>query len=336
MRREGDPATVGEPTQVRSPGQGVLVTGGCGFIGVHVVAALRARGMAVTVLDNESIGDRRALANGDAVLHVGDVRDPAALDRAMAGRDAVVHLAAVPDLAGALRDPMGAMDVNVRGSLAVLEAARRHGVRHVVAASSGGTVLGDAPPPVRADVAPAPRSPLGAAKLAMEGYLRAYAGTHGLTTCALRLANVYGPGCATKDSVIAHFLRHVADGTPLAIHGDGTQARDFVAVADVADGIVRALLAGACGTYQLGSGTPTSVAALLDVIARVVDRPLPPRRHVAARPGDVHTTYCDITAARAAFGFAPAIALADGIARTWAWMQAPDSRDACEWIAASR
>jgi UDP-glucose 4-epimerase len=317
MTRHDEPTAVVDPAAVRR----VLVTGGCGFIGAHVVAALRERGVAVTVLDDESIGDRGALAGRDVALHLGDVRDSAAVDRAMSGHDAVVHLAAMPDLASANRDPMGAMDVNVRGSLAVLEAARRHGVHRVLAASSGGTVLGGAPPPVRADVAPAPRSPLGAAKLAMEGYLHAYAGTHGMVTCALRLANVYGPGCATKDSVIARFLRHVADGRPIEVHGDGTQARDFVVVADVADGIVRALLAGATGTYQLGSGGATSVNALLDVIARVVDRPLPPRRYVPARAGDVHTTYCDIAGARAVFGYDPVTPLAEGIKRTWTWMK---------------
>ena len=303
----------------------VLVTGGCGFVGAHVVAACRARGTGVTVLDDESIGDRRALAGHDVTLCIGDVRDAAALDRVLPGQDAVVHLAAIPDLAGSLGDPMGAMDVNVRGSLAVLEAARRHGVPRVVAASSGGTVAGDARPPVGADTVPAPRSPLGAAKLAMEGYLAAYRRTHGVATCALRLANVYGPGCATKDSVVARFLRNVADGRPIAIHGDGTQARDFVAVTNVADGIVRALLAGATGTYQLGSGVPTSICDLLDVVRRVVDRPLPPRRHVAARPGDVHTTYCDIADARADFGFEPAIPLVDGVARTWASLTAVES-----------
>jgi len=314
----------------------VLVTGGCGFIGTHVVAALHARGVAVTVIDDESIGDRRALPARDVALEIGDVRDHAALDRAVPGHDAVLHLAAVPDLTGALRDPMGAMDVNVRGGLAVLEAARRHGVNRVVAASSGGTVLGDAPPPVRSDTPPAPRSPLGAAKLAMEGYVAAYRRTYGIATCSLRLANVYGPGCATKDSVVARFLRHVADGRPIAIHGDGTQARDFVAVEDVADGIARAVVAGATGTYQLGSGVPTSVNTLLDVIREVVDVPLPPRRYVAARPGDVRTTYCDVTEARRDVGFDPATPLADGVARTWAWLRDAESRGGGRPVAVAR
>ncbi len=298
----------------------VLVTGGCGFVGAHVVADLCRAGHAVTVLDNEAAGERAALAGLPAAFRAGDVRDAAALEAVVPGQDAVVHLAAAPDLAGALRDPVHGMDVNVRGSLCVLEAARRHGVAQVLAASSGGTVLGDRARPVHAEGVPAPRSPLGASKLAMEGYLSAYARSFGLAACSLRLANVYGPGCTHKTSVVAEFMRDIAGGRRPVLHGDGRQARDFVYVRDVAAGIRRALEAGATGTYQLGSGAPTTIRALLEAIAEVAGRPVPWPEYAPARVGEVRTTYCDIAAARADFGFDPATPLPAGLARTWAWL----------------
>ena len=316
-----DPRPVDPPFPVTpATPRRVLVTGGCGFIGRHVVAELCAAGYAVTVLDNLATGERAALAGLAAGCRVGDVREPGAVDAAMAGQDAVIHLAAAPDVAGALRDPLANMTVNVAGSLTVLDAARRHGVAHVLAASSGGTVLGEQAQPVRADGVPAPRSPLGAGKLAMEGYLGAYARSFGLATATLRLANVYGPGCAHKSSVVARAMRRIARGEAPVIHGDGSQARDFVYVGDVAAGIRRALAAGATGTYQLGSGMPTRIGTLVEAVMDACGRPVPPPAYAPAAAGEVHTTYCDIAAARADFGFAPATPLADGLARTWAWL----------------
>lgn len=305
----------------------VLVTGGCGFIGAHVVAALEAGGCPeVVVLDNEAAGNRSALSGLGARFHVGDVRDPEALDAVMPGCTAVIHLAACPDVAGALADPLASMDVNVAGTLAVLEAARRHGVRRVLAASSGGTVLGAAQPPVREDVAPAPRSLLGASKLAMEGYLGAYAASFGMTACVLRLANVYGPGCGHKNSVVAGFLRAAHTGNPLTLRGDGTQARDFVYVEDVAEGVVQAAGARASGIYQLGSGQPTSINDLIGMIADVSGRRTLDVRREAPWPGEVHRTYCDISRAAADFGFAPRTPLASGLRRTLAWLRAAEDR----------
>ncbi len=301
----------------------LLITGGAGFIGANLIAELSARGgYAITVLDDLSAGCRERLAPYDVRLHVADLRDRAALAAALAGQDAVVHLAAATSVVDSVADPQADFDVNVRGSLCLLEAARAAGVRRIVAASSGGTVVGDEPPPVHEGQVPSPRSPYGAAKLALEGYLAAYAGSYGLTTCALRFANVYGPLSERKGSVVAAFFRRLLGGQELVVHGDGTQVRDYIYVGDVAAGIRQALESGASGVYQLGTGRPTTVNALLEAVAATVGQRELPVRYAPARAGEVHATWCDIRRARAAFGFAPATGLRRGLAHTWAWFQA--------------
>lgn len=303
----------------------LLVTGGLGFIGSNLVDHLKASGgFSITVLDHAPAPPAAGLWHGVSVRR-GDIRDPGALAAAMAGQEAVVHLAADSRVSDSLRDPLHNLDVNVVGSLRVLEAARAAGVRQVVAASSGGTVVGETGGLVHESLPPRPRSPYGASKAAMEGYLSAFAEAFGLGTCSLRLANVYGPRSWHKASVVAAFCRRLLEGRPLVVHGDGTQLRDFVYVDDVAEGIRRALKAGATGVYQLGSGRATRISDLVTEVVRVAGR-----RRVAlrcARPlaGEVHSSCCDIASARAAFGYAPAIALPEGVARTWTWFQAAAS-----------
>lgn len=299
----------------------VLVTGGCGFIGVHLVAALVHGAWRVTVLDDESAGARAELGRLPVKYAGCDIRDAEGVTAAMAGQDAVVHLAARPDVASALDDPGATHEINVRGTINVLEAARRHAVGHVVAASSGGTVIGRAGAPVHEATAPRPLSPLGASKAAMEAYLHAYASSYGVATCAARLANVYGPGGRHKASAVLRFLRQWRDGEPVSRRGDGSQSRDFVYVADVVEGICRILDRGAQGVFQIGSGTPTSLDALLAQIARTCGRTPAAIRPEPALSGEVHTTYCDISRARTELGFAPATALPDGLAATWRWVR---------------
>jgi len=301
----------------------LLITGGAGFIGANLVAELSARGgYAITVLDDLSAGCRERLATHDVRLHVADLRDRAALATALAGQDAVVHLAARTSVIDSVADPEADFDVNVRGSLVLLEAARAAGVHRIVAASSGGTVVGADQPPAHEGQVPRPRSPYGAGKLAMEGYLAAYAGSYGMTTCALRFANVYGPLSERKGSVVAAFFRRLLRGEELVVHGDGTQVRDYIYVGDVVAGIRQALESRASGVYQLGTGRPTTLNELLAVMAATVGQRKLPVRHAPARAGEVHATWCDIRRARAAFGFAPATGLREGLGRTWTWFKA--------------
>ena len=305
-----------------------LITGGAGFIGRHLVADLAARGgWDLCVLDDESVGDRRALDGTGAAFVQGDVRDPEVLDAVVPGCAAVIHLAAMSGVAASVADPRASLDVNLWGSFELLEACRRHGVTRIVAASTGGALAGDGRAgeragPVSVDTPPRPRAPYGAGKAALEALLSAYAGSYGLRPCALRFANVYGPDMAHKDSVVACFLARLAAGKPLVVHGDGHQARDFLYVGDLVAGVRQALTTGATGVYPLGSGRATTIRALVAAIVEVTGRAPPEVIHAPLPAGEVRSVHCDISAARASFGFDPATSLETGLAHTWAWFAA--------------
>lgn len=300
-----------------------LITGGAGFIGRHLVAALAAAGgYELRVLDDDSTGDRRALAGSGAAFVQGDLRDRAALDAALPGCTAVIHLAAATGVAACTADPRRSLDVNAMGTLELLEGCRRHGVLRVIAASTAGALLDADGGVVDAHRPARPQSPYGAGKAALEALLSAYAGSFGLETCALRLGNVYGPGASHKDGVVLRFLRAHRAGRPPVIHGDGEQARDFVYVLDVVAGIRQALDSGAQGTFQLGSGRPTTLRELVAVLDEVlVPGPLP-AIHVPRPSGEAGDSHCDIAPAHEAFGYVPHTPLVTGLARTWAWVRA--------------
>lgn len=298
----------------------LLITGGAGFIGCNLIAHLAARGgYRITVLDNESLGQRREIDTAGVRFLHGDIRSTAALAEALAGQNAVVHLAAETRVVDSIADPEGTFAVNAEGSFRLLQAARAAGVGQIVAASTGGAILGEAPAPIDETMAARPLSPYGASKLAMEGYLSAFAGAYGMRTCALRFSNVYGPRSHRKGSVVAQFFRAVLRGEPLTVYGDGTQVRDYLYIGDLVEGIRRALDAGAAGVYQLGSGQGTPLNALIAAMARTVGRESLPLRFEPFRAGEVHTTWCAIGRARAAFGFEAATGLDAGLARTWDW-----------------
>lgn len=305
----------------------VLVTGGAGFIGRHLVQHLLDRGdVEVTVLDDESLGDRRHLDLERIRFLAGDVRDRECLHRGLAGQDVVVHLAADTRVVESIARPEHNFDCNVRGTFALLEACRELGVQRVVAASTGGAIVGDVPPPVHEEIAPRPTSPYGASKLMLEGYLSAYASSYGLSTCALRFSNIYGPRSWHKGSVVAHFCKQLLAGETLVVHGDGSQTRDYLYVGDLVEAVWEATLAGVQGSYQLGSGTPTTITRLLSLLSEVSGRD-PDVAHGPFRAGEVRETWCDVAKARRAFGFAPRTGLAEGLAETWDWFRAQPARD---------
>ena len=298
----------------------VLITGGCGFIGANLARRLAARrDVQIRVFDNESLGKREHLGDFAGEFIKGDVRDRAALDSALEGVDAVVHLAADTRVIESIDNPTYNFDVNVMGGLNLLEGMRARGVSRLINASTGGAIIGEATPPVHEQMVARPLAPYGAAKLAMEGYCSAYAGSYGLRTLSLRFSNVYGPGSRHKGSVVAAFFKRLLAGQPLVVYGDGGQVRDFVYVDDLCDGIMSALTGDACGVVQLGSGLPVSVSELIDAM-RQVAAPTPVEvRHEPARAGEVAATWCDISHARAVLGFAPATRLEAGLAETWRW-----------------
>jgi UDP-glucose 4-epimerase len=298
----------------------VLVTGGCGFIGANLARRLAGRrDVQLRVFDNESLGRRAFLGDfGGEFIH-GDIRDRAALDRALDGMDAVVHLAADTRVIESIANPGLNFDINVVGSLNLLEAMRVKGIKRLINASTGGAILGDAVPPINERMPARPLAPYGASKLAVEGYCSAYAGSYGLEALSLRFANVYGPGSHHKGSVVATFFKRLMAGLPLVIYGDGSQARDFIYIDDLCDGVIAGLTGAARGVVQLGSGHPVTLSALIESIRQAV-APLPVTvAHEPFRVGEVAATWCDISHAQAVLGFAADTPIELGLERTWRW-----------------
>jgi len=307
-----------------------LITGGCGFIGANLIRLMveRGRGEELAVLDNEINGLPRGLREASVAYFKGDVCDTAAVARACAGCDTVIHLAADSRVMGSIADPAFNFEVNVRGTLNVLLAARDAGVAHVVMASTGGAILGDAEPPVHEGLIAQPAAPYGASKLAAEGYGHAFAASYGMHVTMLRFSNVYGPLSLRKRSAVAHFFKQVLAGRPITVYGDGSQVRDFVYVHDLCRGILQAIDAKATGVFQLGSGRPTRIDELLREMQAITgSQPWPEVRYAPWRAGEVRRTWCDISKSAAAFGFRPATPLADGLKATWQWFltQVPGS-----------
>jgi UDP-glucose 4-epimerase len=304
----------------------VLVTGGAGFIGSHVAEAYRDAGWTVTVLDNLSTGRRENVPDGVEFVHL-DLSDDAveALFRERGGFEVVNHHAAQADVRVSVADPRRDARSNIDGTLNVLEAARRHGTRRVLFASSGGVVYGEAAQRPTPEGSPKrPVSPYGVAKLAGEYYLGSYAQVHGLEYVALRYANVYGPrqDPAGEAGVVAIFCGRLERGEPLVVYGDGEQTRDYVYVEDVA--AANLLLAEAKlppfegidgAAYNVGTGEETSVNELARLLQEATGRSVPVE-HAPARPGELQRSALDASKLRA-LGWKPQVTRAEGLARTY-------------------
>lgn len=304
----------------------VLLTGGCGFIGANLAAKLARNGdHEVVVFDDESLGKRDHIADVDCTFISGDVRDRKALTKAMEGCDAVVHLAADISVVDSVADPRRNFDVNVVGTLNLLETMRETGVSRLVNASTGGAIGGDMPPPVREDIVPNPISPYGASKLATEGYCSAFAASYGLRPVSLRFSNVYGPRSHHHGSVIAEFFRRIRRDDTLVVYGDGEQTRDFVYVGDLCDGIEAALASDVGGVLQLGTGIPVSVNEMISEMRTIVAPHEVRVIHKPARKGEVVHSYCDVSLARSTIGFEPRTTLREGLRQSWSWLQGQNS-----------
>jgi len=299
----------------------VLITGGCGFIGSNLIAAL-ASGPdvpAVRVLDNESMGKRAHIAEFDVDFVSGDIRDADTVRRALNGIDAVVHLAADTRVMDSLENPAYNFDVNVVGSFNLISIMRELGVTRLVNASTGGAIIGEAHPPVHEEMVPRPLSPYGASKLAVEGYLSSFSAAYGFEAASLRFSNVFGPRSYHKGSVVAAFLKRILERKPLIVYGDGEQTRDYVYVGDLTGGIIAALSGGRSGVFQLGSGVPTSINELIDAMRQVVGADRVEVRYEPYREGEVRHTWCDVSKARSELGYNPSTSLISGLEATWTW-----------------
>lgn len=303
----------------------LVVTGGAGFIGVNLGRQLRSRdaGYELITFDNYTTGyqiDAQNSGYHDTVE--GDIRDLQALRDVMSGATAVLHLAAQTGVPHSIADPFLDMELNVRGTLNVLVAARDAGVERVVLASSAAP-LGSTPPPASESVVPRPVSPYGASKLAMEAYASAFADSFGLNTFTLRFSNVYGPYSYAKGSVVALWSRQLLAGESMVIHGDGSQTRDFIHVDDICQAIELALVhPGSGGLFQLGTGQETSVLTLAQMMAPLFGTTFEDAvRFGEPLVGEVPRSYTDITLARKVLGFNPKIGLESGLASTREWFK---------------
>jgi UDP-glucose 4-epimerase len=294
-------------------GQTVLVTGGAGFIGRHLVEAV-IDSNTVRVLDNGFSGQLDAVPDGATVIE-GDVRDPETVADAMAGVDVVFHQAAVVSVTESVERPSETNDVNLTGTVEVLDAARRADAR-VVFASSAAIYGRPESIPVTETHPTEPLSPYGLQKLTADKYVRLYADLYGLEAVALRYFNVYGPGQrgGPYSGVVTAFLNRIRAGEPLVVDGPGTQTRDFVHVEDVVQANLRAATTDATGeAYNVGTGTAVTVRELAERVRDAADADVS-ITHGPARSGDVPDSVADISKARAALGYEPTVSLSDGLA----------------------
>ncbi|HTN80714.1 MAG TPA: NAD-dependent epimerase/dehydratase family protein [Acidimicrobiales bacterium] len=309
-----------------------LVTGGAGFIGSNLVDRLLAEGHSVDVVDNLASGNLANLAEArrsgarSLTIHNLDIRAPELV--AMAERqkpDVIFHMAAQIDVRRSVAEPLFDAEVNVLGSLNVLEAARAAGSQKVVFASSGGTIYGDVDPrdlPVKESHAQAPVSPYGVAKKAVNDYLTAYRELHQLEFTSLALANVYGPRQSPhgEAGVVSIFAGRLLSGQPCTIFGTGADTRDYVFVDDVVDAFVRAASKGGGLLLNIGTGRETSANTLYETMARVVGVTDPPL-HAPARPGELARSALDPGRAEIHLGWKPWTTIEQGATAVLDWIR---------------
>jgi UDP-glucose 4-epimerase len=302
----------------------ILVTGGAGFIGSHVVDRLLADGYAVDVVDNLTTG-RRERVDSRARLHICDLRD-SRLDAVFteARPDTLVHVAAQAAVSRSVTDPCLDASVNVLGTIALLEACRRHGVDRAIYTSTGGAGYGDTnvlPTPEEHPLRPS--SPYGISKVTAERYLECWAALTGGRGLTLRLANIYGPrqDPAGEAGVIAIFTSRLLTRVPCLVNGDGEQTRDYVYVGDVADAVARAVVSDdVTGVANIGTGVETTVNELYRRLARLtsVSRAA---EHGSAKPGEQRRSLLDAARAKALLGWHAVTSLDEGLAQTVAWFR---------------
>lgn len=300
----------------------VLVTGGAGFVGSHLVRALLERGDEVRVLDNFSTGNRANLAGLDEDVEVveGELRSYERVHTATRGVELVFHQGALPSVPRSIQDPLTTGAVNVEGTLNVLLAARDEGVRRVVFASSS-SVYGNSGDLPRVETAsPDPVSPYAVAKLAAERYCVSFSRIYPLEAVALRYFNVFGERQDPRSqyaAVVPKFIALAHADQPLPVNGDGNQSRDFTYVANVvAANLLASGAEGVSGSvFNIATGSGTTLNELVDAIAEVVGRPLV-REHHPPSPGDVRHSWADIGAARERLGYDPQVGVLEGLRRT--------------------
>jgi nucleoside-diphosphate-sugar epimerase len=304
-----------------------LVTGGAGFIGSHIATRLVEGGHAVRILDDLSSGKQANLAHiaGDVELIVGDVRDAARVTELAAGCDVIFHEAAIVSVPYSVEHPQETHDVNIQGTLNVLLAARKHGVKRVVFACSA-AVYGEEPEQPKVEtMRTAPVAPYGVEKMTGEQYLYCWSKLYGVETVSLRYFNVFGPRqdpTSAYSGVISIFVDRILRGAPLTIFGDGEQYRDFVYVDNVVDANIAAATRPSVSgrAYNVACGQKTSLNELAAILGRIVGKDVRPT-HAPPRAGDIRESLADIGLARAELGYEPKVGVEEGLGRLVEWVR---------------
>ncbi len=302
----------------------VLVTGGAGFIGSHLVDALVERGLQVRVLDNLSTGrleNLRQVRDKIDFIEI-DLNDATSLARAVTGVDCIFHQAAIASVPRSIAQPLETHAACATGTLTLLAAARKAGVGRVVYAGSS-SAYGDSPKPIKQEIdLPQPISPYAAAKLAGEMYCQAFAAMQAVETVTLRYFNVFGPRQdpnSEYSAVIPKFITTLLSGKPPTIFGDGKQSRDFVFVGDVVQANLRAAEAKAEKVsgrmFNVGNGKAVTLLELIAQLNKLLETKVQPK-HEAARLGDVKESLADISQAQKHLGYEPTVGFADGLRRS--------------------
>ena len=299
----------------------VVVTGGAGFIGSNLVRALLGRGDEVRVLDNFSTGNRANLDGLGVEIVEGELRSYERVHNAVRKADVVYHLGALGSVPRSVQDPLTSSAVNVEGTLNVLLAARDEGVRRVVFSSSTSVYGSSRTLPTAEDEPCDPISPYGVAKLAAERYCISFSRVYeSFETVVLRYFNVFGPRQSPFSQYAAAvplFIRAVAAGEPVTINGDGEQSRDFTYVDNVVDATLRAGdTPGVSGEiFNVAAGAPATVNAVAETIGAILGKPVE-KVNLPPRPGDIRDSWADLSKAERLLGYAPAVALEEGLRRT--------------------
>ena len=301
-------------------GKTVGITGGAGFIGSNLADEL-ATSNSVIIIDDLSTGKKeniaRLIEKDNVTFTQGSILDLSLLQKLFQGVDCVFHLAALARVPRSIEDPLTTNEVNIKGTLSVLLAAKDNRVRKVIYASSS-SIYGDSPTlPQREDMSPSPRSPYALTKLAGEYYCNIFRQIYGLSTVCLRYFNVYGSRQDPESqyaTVIPAFIGRISQNLPPIIFGDGEQSRDFTFIEDVVQASILAAESNAAGAYNIGSGKSITINRLAEIILNLMQRDLEPV-YEKPRPGDPRHTLADISEAKG-FGYEPKWALEDGLRRT--------------------
>lgn len=298
----------------------ILVTGGAGFIGSHIVDRLLQEGFEVTVLDNLSTGRianiKHHLNDKRFRMIEGDIREEKVVRKALKGVEAVIHEAAISSVEESIKDPIKTNDVNLNGTLNLLNLSVKEGVKRFVFASSA-SIYGDLNPPLKEDSQPKPMSPYAASKLSGEYYCKAFHKIYGLETICLRYFNVYGPVQRNNQysSVIINFIDNIKKNKPLVIFGDGLQTRDFIYISDVVEATLIALKSkeGIGEVFNIATGKPTTINELARIMIKLKGKSSLRLIHTEPRKGDIRHSYADVERAERILKFKASVSLEDGL-----------------------